>query len=77
VKRLYIPRRLLSFLAADSLRNSVRRAPSNPGTGISDIKRTTKRTATVKMILCWSSGILKQFKVVVKTPLMRLIMKLN
>jgi len=55
----------------------VRRAPSNPGTGISDIKRTTKRTATVKMILCWSSGILKQFKVVVKTPLMRLIMKLN
>ena len=59
------------------MRNSVRRAPSNPGTGISDIKRTTKRTATVKMILCWSSGILKQFKVVVKTPLMRLIMKLN
>jgi hypothetical protein len=54
----------------------VRRAPSNPGTGISDIKRTTKRTATVKMILFWSSGILKQFKVVVKTPLMRLIMKL-
>src|SRR5688500_5981461 len=66
VNRLYMPTTEFDILPAFESNHSRNALPSRPGTGTQAMTRHKKRTASVKRIRDFNSGILKQLAKVLK-----------